>query len=139
MAKRVILDIPGVQLNETEHRVLAMIARCARDATGLKSGEALIGKRPMAAHIGRSESCATRSIASLAAKGLIAMRPNTLGNGARLENSYRLTALGLEVLDHADAAVANGMVGVTGSLRRGHGERVAAGGGASPSRRPRGI
>lgn len=119
MAKRVLLSIPGIKLNETEYQVLLLIAQRSERETGLKSGGVLLGKREMARVVGRSDSCVMRSTRSMAAKGLMEVHFHNLENGTQVANEYRLTALGLEVLEQARAAVANGMVGVADMRKHG--------------------
>lgn len=118
MAKRVLLSIPGVKLNETEYQILSLIAQKSERETGLKSGGTLLGKREMARMAGRCDSCVMRSTRSMATNGLVEVYFHNLENGAQVENEYRLTALGLEVLEQARIAVANGRVGVADARKR---------------------
>lgn len=113
MAKRIKLDIPGVRLNETEHRTLALVAERARATSGLACEPTPIPLRDFVARLEMSQASAMRSCHSLHEDGLMVISPNRLETGAQVANSYSLTALGIEVLRLADAAVAEGRVGVS--------------------------
>lgn len=114
MAKKIRLDIPGVRVNETGHRVLSYIADCARKANrGLACEPVAISRRNFCRELGISETGAIRTCHALEACGLMVCTSRTMEDGGQIANRYHLTALGLEVLRLCDVAVAEGRVGVS--------------------------
>lgn len=112
MAKRILIDVPGVRLNETGHKTLAYIASAARAASGLACEPVPISRKDFVGALGVSQSCSIRTCAALEGSGLIRMELRSGNDGGQEANAYRLTALGIEVLRLADEAVARGHVGV---------------------------
>lgn len=113
MAKRILLDIHGVRLNETSYKLLGCIAGAARGKHGLACVPVALSRRSLAAQIDCSTSNVIRSCRALEEQGLIVVTVNNLQNGAQTKNNYALTALGIEALRLADEAVAAGKVGAT--------------------------
>ena len=113
MARRIALDIPGVRLNETSHAALALIARKARERSGLACKPVPISRRQFGEELGMSGSNSIRTCRMLEDGGLIVAHDCTHEDGSQSANSYCLTALGIEVLRLADEAVAAGRVGVS--------------------------
>lgn len=113
MAKRIHIDVPGVRLNETGYRMLAFIAASARAESRIACSPVAISRRCFMDGLGISQSCCVRTGAALKRYGLIESGLSIGVNGAQGANTYRLTALGIEVLRLADEAVDSGRVGVS--------------------------
>lgn len=111
MAKRIQLYVPGVRLNETGFKALAFIAERARAASGLACRPVPISRRELCDCMGVSSASCFRTCKALEASGLIESSESALENGARVANTYNLTALGIEILRLAEEAVATGKVG----------------------------
>lgn len=111
MAKRIHIDVPGIRLNESDHRALACVASCAREATHLACRPVPIPYQRFMEDTGLCETSAMRICRRLREAGLMVVEFNKDQNGARLANSYALTALGIEVLRLADEALAAGRLG----------------------------
>ena len=102
MSKRVRVNIPGVRVNETGCRVLRLIAERFCDEHGRRCAEVQLPHRDIAEAIAISIPTVIRTLASLRDYGLVIVRDNIQPNGARMCNSYELTALGLEVIRMAE-------------------------------------
>lgn len=102
MSKRVRVNIPGVRVNETGCCVLRFIAERSCTEHGRRCAEVQLSHRDIAEAVAISIPTVIRSLASLRDYNLVNIRGNVLPNGARLSNSYELTALGLEVIRMAE-------------------------------------
>lgn len=102
MAKRVAVNIPGVRVNETDCKVLRVIAGLAEQREGFRCAPVSVSRRELHELVQKSEQTMIRSCRTLCREGLLVMTGNTMDNGAQVANSYEITALGLEVIRMAD-------------------------------------
>ena len=102
MSKQVRVNIPGVRVNETGCRVLRAIAVRSTDEHGRRCAEVQLSHRDIAEAVSISIPTVIRTIAALRDCDLVIVRDNIQPNGARMCNSYELTALGLEVIRMAE-------------------------------------
>ena len=102
MSKRVRVIIPGVRVNETGCRVLRVIAERSCYEHGRRCAEVQLAHREIAQAAAVSVPTVIRTLAALRDCELVIVRDNVQPNGARLSNSYELTALGLEVIRMAE-------------------------------------
>ncbi len=102
MSKRVRVNIPGVRVNETGCRVLRVIAERSNIEHGRRCVEVRLAHRDIAKAAAVSVPTVIRTLAALRDCKLVIVRDNVRPNGARLPNSYELTALGLEVIRIAE-------------------------------------
>lgn len=102
MSKRVRVNIPGVRVNETGCRVLRVIAERSCYEHGRRCAEVQLAHRDIAQAAAVSVPTVIRTLAALRDCELVIVRDNVQPNGARLSNSYELTALGLEVIRMAE-------------------------------------
>lgn len=102
MSKRVRVNIPGVRVNETGCRVLRVIAERSCCEHGRRCAEVQLAHRDIAQAAAVSVPTVIRTLAALRDCELVIVRDNVQPNGARLSNSYELTALGLEVIRMAE-------------------------------------
>lgn len=98
MSKRVRIGVPGIKINEACLAVLGVIAQSAREANLVACKPVALGHRALEQRAGISRASVVRSIRMLEENDLIIAYENNSENGAQLENSYALTAMGLEVL-----------------------------------------
>lgn len=102
MAKRVHVGVPGVRINETDHRVLASIAQLVRRGNGVACKPYPVSHRELRVLTQASEGSVLRSCKALERCGLVVVEPQFLETGAQAASFFALTALGLEVLRLAD-------------------------------------
>lgn len=102
MGKPIRVNIPGVRVNEMGCRVLRAIAERSSDANGPRCAEVRLSHRDIADAVSIGITTVIRALASLCDCDLVIVCDNIQPNGARLRNSYELTALGLEVLRMAE-------------------------------------
>lgn len=97
MAKRVKLGIEGLRINETECRILDFVIERSRQDHTVGCAFVSISRKQLAQAVGTSTLTTWRTCQHLVAQGLLEMRDEHLGSGAQVANSYRATAIGLEV------------------------------------------
>lgn len=97
MAKRVQLGIEGLKVNETECKLLTCLVQTSRAQHRIGCGYVALSRKEIARAIGCSPLTVIRTCQKLESDGLIEIRSEHLDNGAQMANSYRVTALGLEV------------------------------------------
>ena len=102
MAKHVHVCIPEVCVNETDCEVLRMIAGYAEQVSGYRCAPVAISRKQFCSSLDKTERTIIRSCNKLCEEGLLITRGHTLDNGARLANTYEVTALGLEVVRLTD-------------------------------------
>ncbi len=98
MAKRVRLGIEGLKVNETECRLLELVVERSRGQHRIGCEFVDLSRKEMREHLGCSTPTTVRSCLYLVDSGLLEVRTEHLDNGAQVANSYRATALGLEVV-----------------------------------------
>lgn len=108
MAKRVNLGIEGLRINETECQILDFVVERSRQDHTVGCAFVSISRKQLAQAVGRTALTTWRTCQHLVTQGLLEMRDEHLGSGAQVANSYRATAIGLEVVRlyrlHRDAA-----------------------------------
>ena len=97
MAKKVKLGVEGLKVNETECKLLTCLVQTSRALHRIGCEYVALSRRELAQSIGCSSLTVIRTCQKLESDGLIEIRPEHLDNGAQMANSYRVTALGLEV------------------------------------------
>lgn len=97
MAKKVKLGIEGVKVNETECRLLVYLTGKSREQSRIGCSYVALSRREIAKAIDCSTLTVLRSCQKMERDGLLEMRPEHLDNGAQMANSYRVTAMGMEV------------------------------------------
>lgn len=97
MAKRMKLGLEGLRVNETEYLVLEHIIGCSRREHVVGCEFVSISRKQLAEAIGRTSLTTWRACRHLESEGLVEMRDEHLGSGAQMANSYRATAIGIEV------------------------------------------
>ena len=102
MTRRVDVRIPGMRVNETECRVLSAIASVASDRCGYRCAEIGMSYREIRNASAVCGHTVMRTCASLRLKGLLEVNAHKLANGGTAANTYRVTALGLEVIRMAE-------------------------------------
>lgn len=108
MGRKARLVLCGITVNETEAKMLALLARHATDAVALEGEDShgedalchpvALGKRAMAQEMGCSEVSVRRATLRLEEAGLIEITARRLENGGQLENAYHVTHEGVAVL-----------------------------------------
>lgn len=97
MAKKVKLGVEGLKVNETECRLLTYLVQRSRALHLIGCEHVALSRKEIARVIGCSPLTVIRTCQKLEGDGLIEIRFEHLENGAQMANSYRATALGLEV------------------------------------------
>lgn len=97
MAKKVKLGVEGLKVNETECRLLAYLVQRSRELHRIGCEHVALSRKEISRAIGCSPLTVIRTCQKLEGDGLIEIRFEHLENGAQMANSYRVTALGLEV------------------------------------------
>lgn len=97
MAKKVKLGLEGLKVNETECKLLACLVQTSRAQHRIGCEYVALSRKEIAQLIGCSSLTVIRTCQKLEGDRLIEIRSEHLDNGAQMANSYRVTALGLEV------------------------------------------
>lgn len=107
MGRKPRFTLCGVTVNETEARLLALMARFATDSEPAADEEedaeplcrvVTVGKRAIAKEMGCSEVSVRRATLGLERAGLLQVIPRRLENGGQLENAYQVTHEGVLAL-----------------------------------------
>ena len=106
MGRKPRFTLCGVTVNETEARLLALMARLATDGEPPADEEdaeplcrvVTVGKRAIAKEMGCSEVSVRRATLGLERAGLLQVIPRRLENGGQLENAYQVTREGVLAL-----------------------------------------
>lgn len=105
MSKRIKLNIPGIRLNESGYLILEFVAARARALWGLACRPVMLSNAEIGEYAGITKGSIMRAVHELERSGMVVSYKNTCESGARLPNSYALTALGIEVLRLAQEAM----------------------------------
>lgn len=98
MTKRVELWSPEIRLNETNCRLLCVVAHRAENEGGLRLSPVIAGIGDLANAMGVGVSTVRASIHRLCSAGFMTVEERSDENGGRLASSYELTAIGLEAV-----------------------------------------
>lgn len=98
MTKRVELWSPEIRLNETNCRLLCIVAYRAENESGLRLSPVIAGIGELANAMNAGASTVRASIHRLCSAGLMTVEERFAESGAQLASSYELTAVGLETV-----------------------------------------